>query len=152
VSVPDRHRTRADRTAGERQTDTLHRVRAVAAWFPAIAIAAIIFTLSAQANLRITEGAADLVLRKCAHMAVFGLLGAGCLRALAFHGLRGRTALLGAAALAIAYSISDEFHQTFVTGRSGSPIDVAIDVVGIALALAVIARSPRVRARIVVPA
>jgi len=31
-------------------------VRALAAWFPAIAVAAIIFALSAQPNLHVTEG------------------------------------------------------------------------------------------------
>jgi VanZ family protein len=127
-------------------------VRALAAWLPAIAIAAIIFALSARPNLRVTEGDLDLVLRKLAHLVVFGLLAAGCLRGLTFHGVRGRAALVGAAALATAYAISDEFHQTFVAGRSGAPLDVAIDLVGILVALAVLAGNPRLRARVVVPA
>ena len=58
----------------------------------------------------------------------------------------------GAATLATAYAVSDEFHQTFVAGRSGSPIDVAIDLAGILVALALLARNPRLRARIVAPA
>jgi VanZ family protein len=127
-------------------------VRALAAWLPAIVIAAIIFTLSAQANLRVTEGDLDLVLRKLAHMVVFGLLAAACLRGLTFHGVAGRVAIVAAAGTATAYAISDEFHQTFVTGRSGSPIDVAIDMVGIGIGLAVLAANPRLRARIVAPA
>jgi VanZ family protein len=127
-------------------------VRALAAWLPAIAIAAIIFALSARPNLRVTEGDLDLVLRKLAHMVVFGLLAAGCLRGLTFHGVRGRAALVGAASLATAYAISDEFHQTFVAGRSGAPLDVAIDLVGILVALAVLAGNPRLRARILAPA
>jgi VanZ family protein len=127
-------------------------VRALAAWLPAIVIAAIIFTLSAQANLRVTEGDLDLVLRKLAHMVVFGLLAAACLRGLTFHGVAGRVAIVAAAGMATAYAISDEFHQTFVTGRSGSPIDVAIDMVGIGIGLAVLAANPRLRARIVAPA
>jgi VanZ family protein len=127
-------------------------VRALAAWLPAIAIAAVIFTLSAQANLRVTDGDLDLVLRKLAHMIVFGLLAAACLRGLTFHGVSGRTALIAAACMATGYAITDEFHQTFVTGRSGSPIDVGIDMVGIAIGLAVLAASPRLRARIVAPA
>ena len=127
-------------------------MRAAAAWLPAIAIAAIIFTLSAQANLRVTEGDLDLVLRKLAHVAVFGLLAAACVRGLTYHGVGGRAALVGAACMATAYAVSDEFHQTFVTGRSGSPIDVALDVVGIGIGLAVLAANPRIRARIVAPA
>jgi VanZ family protein len=127
-------------------------VRALAAWLPAIAIAVLIFTLSAQPNLAVTDGAADLLLRKLAHMTVFGLLAAACVRGLTFHGITVRAALAGAATLALAYAISDEFHQTFVTGRSGSPIDVAIDLVGIVVALALLARNPGLRARIVAPA
>ncbi|MDX6378773.1 MAG: hypothetical protein QOE98_3076 [Gaiellaceae bacterium] len=127
-------------------------MRALAAWLPAIAIAAIIFALSARPNLRVTEGDLDLVLRKLAHLVVFGLLAAGCLRGLTFHGVRGRAALVGAAALATSYAISDEFHQTFVAGRSGAPLDVAIDLVGILVALAALAGNPRLRARIVAPA
>jgi VanZ family protein len=34
-------------------------------------------------------------------------------------------------ALATLYAASDEFHQTFVRGRMGSPIDVAIDAIGV---------------------
>ncbi len=127
-------------------------VRALAAWLPAIAIAALIFTLSAQPNLAVTDGTTDLVLRKLAHMTVFGLLAAACVRGLTFHGVTGRAALVGAATLATAYAISDEFHQTFVVGRAGSPIDVAIDVAGILVAVGLLARNPRLRARILAPA
>jgi VanZ family protein len=127
-------------------------VRALAAWLPAIAIAVLIFTLSAQPNLQVTDGAADLVLRKLAHMAVFGLLAAACVRGLGFHGITGRAALVGAVALATVYAISDEYHQTFVAGRSGSPIDVAIDLAGILVAVALLARNPRLHARILAPA
>jgi VanZ family protein len=127
-------------------------VRALAAWLPAIVIAAIIFTLSAQPNLRIADGDVDLVLRKLAHMLVFGLLAAGCFRGLTFHRVRGQAALVGAATVATAYAITDEFHQTFVAGRSGSPVDVAIDLVGIMVVLAVLAGNPRLRARVVAPA
>ena len=30
------------------------------------------------------------------------------------------------------YAVTDELHQVFVPGRMGSPLDVAIDVVGVA--------------------
>ena len=139
TSVPKCDETGADRT-GRRYAAA---VRALAAWLPAIVIAAVIFTLSAQANLRVTE---------LAHTVVFGLLAAACLRGLTFHGVTGRTALTAAGCLATVYAISDEFHQTFVTGRTGSPIDVAIDMVGISIGLAVLVASPRLRARIMAPA
>ena len=35
-------------------------------------------------------------------------------------------------ALGSLYAISDEVHQSFVPGRLGSPVDVAIDAIGVA--------------------
>jgi VanZ family protein len=124
-------------------------VRALAAWLPAIVVAAIIFALSAQPHLHVTEGAVDLVLRKCAHLAVYATLAVACVRGLAHHGLRGPALLLGAGAIALAYAVSDEYHQTFVPGRSGAPRDVAIDLIGITAGLVLVARSVRLRARVV---
>lgn len=37
--------------------------------------------------------------------------------------------------LAVLYAISDEFHQTFVPGRNGTPVDVTIDSLGASLGL-----------------
>jgi VanZ family protein len=37
----------------------------------------------------------------------------------------------------VLYAASDEIHQTFVSGRHGTPIDVAIDAVGVAIGIAV---------------
>lgn len=48
-----------------------------------------------------------------------------------------RVAIL-AGAFALAYGALDEFHQSFVFGRGARLSDVAIDGIGIALALAVI--------------
>ena len=43
---------------------------------------------------------------------------------------------LPAALIAVAYAISDEYHQSFVEGRHGSPVDVLIDSTGVAIAIA----------------
>ncbi len=45
-----------------------------------------------------------------------------------------------AAAIAVLYAVSDEYHQTFVAGRHGSPIDVLIDGAGVAIAWALVRR------------
>ena len=58
--------------------------------------------------------------------------------------LTGDAGLALAFALAVAYGAVDEYHQTFVAGRNGSPIDVGIDAFGAALAvLAIRYRSER---------
>jgi VanZ family protein len=33
--------------------------------------------------------------------------------------------------LAVAYAVTDEFHQRFVAGRHGAPLDVLIDTAGV---------------------
>ncbi|SUZ97211.1 uncharacterized protein METZ01_LOCUS50065 [marine metagenome] len=71
---------------------------------------------------------------KPAHLAVYGLLGALLLRALAdgrWAGVRGKTAL-ASIFLTVAYGISDEWHQSFVPGRTPDSIDLIVDGVGAA--------------------
>jgi VanZ family protein len=121
-------------------------MRRLRAWLPAAFVAATIFALSSVPGLHVTTGTTELVLRKSAHMAVFGLLALGCLRGLAAEGLVGRRALGGAWALATAYAVSDELHQSTVRDRHGAPLDVLIDATGAAVALALVTRAPRLRA------
>ena len=90
---------------------------------------AIIFAFSAQADLSTGLGSWDLLVRKLAHMAEFGLLWWLWQRAL------GRP--VAAVAITLAYAASDEWHQSFIDGRVGSPLDWAIDAAGIAIAVAI---------------
>src|SRR3954471_22515799 len=96
---------------------------------PPVLLMGVIFFLSAQPDLNSGLGSWDTILRKCAHMAEVGLLWFLWPRALGY-GNR-----LLPAAIAIGYAATDEFHQTFVTGRHGSPVDVLIDSAGVALAM-----------------
>ena len=77
----------------------------------------------------------DVVLRKLGHVS-----GYAALTALWWWALRGVATrpLLFAVAISFAYACADEFHQTFVDGRSGTPVDVVIDAVGIAFAASII--------------
>ena len=94
-------------------------------WAPVVLWATVIFAFSSVPDLGTGLGTWDLVLRKIAHACEFAVLGALLLRA-----LRDERAALAAG---VAYAISDEVHQMFVPGRVGSPLDVAIDFVGIAV-------------------
>jgi VanZ family protein len=40
--------------------------------------------------------------------------------------------------IAVLYAASDEFHQTFVAGRHGSPVDVLVDSAGVLIAIALL--------------
>jgi VanZ family protein len=106
---------------------------------PPLALMALIFLLSAQPDLSTGLGSGDLVLRKLAHACVFGALTLLWLRAL---GPLTPRALLGAVVISLLFAVSDEYHQTFVTGRHGSPVDVGIDALGIGVAV-LLARSGR---------
>ena len=94
-------------------------------WLPALAWAALIFALSSIPDLGTGLGGWDLVLRKIAHAAEYAILGALLVRATGRSGL--------AFALGTLYAVSDELHQSFVPGRLGSPLDVAIDAAGVAV-------------------
>ncbi len=72
-----------------------------------------------------------IVVRKLGHITGYALLTAAwwwALRAVAPR------PLLWAVGISLLYACSDEFHQTFVRGREGTPRDVAIDAVGMAIA------------------
>src|SRR5438067_13403916 len=101
------------------------RSRALTLWLPVVAWAAVIFALSSIPHLSSGLGTWDYVLRKCAHVTEYAILGALLLRAL------GRQ--LPAFLAAVAYAATDEFHQHFVRGRHPSPVDVAIDAAGVVL-------------------
>lgn len=80
----------------------------------------------------------DHPIRKGAHMTEYGVLALLLLGAVAnYH--KDRFALVPknakvdyfiAFVLTALYAASDEFHQTFVSGRSGQPLDVLIDSFG----------------------
>jgi VanZ family protein len=103
------------------------RSRVLTIWMPVLAWAAVIFVFSSIPSLSSGLGVWDTVLRKGAHITEYAVLGALLYRALE----REAPAL----AAGIAYAATDELHQHFVRGRHASPVDVAIDAVGIALGM-----------------
>jgi len=112
-------------------------VRLGLAWLLVALWAGFIFALSATPNLRfVGPDAADFVLRKAGHMAVFGILAVLLWRAISYSRRRG--AVVASLVLTILYAASDEFHQSFTAGRHPSPVDVAIDSVGALIALLVL--------------
>jgi hypothetical protein len=102
-----------------------HRARrALSLWLPVAAWAGLIFAFSSIPDLGTGLGGWDLVLRKAAHIGEYAILGALLARAL--------DRPWPAFALGAAYAVSDELHQSLVAGRQGSPVDVAIDALGVA--------------------
>jgi VanZ family protein len=96
-------------------------------WAPVVLWAAVIFALSSIPSLGTDLGVWDTILRKGAHMTEYAILALLLFRALGSE--------LSAFLFGLAYAVSDEIHQLFVSGRHGSPLDVAIDAAGLLLGL-----------------
>lgn len=77
-----------------------------------------------------------ILIRKLAHVTEYFIL-----TLTLFLGLRKgigtgtKNTLIFMFVIAVIYACSDELHQTFVGGRSGRPLDVLIDSIGIVLAV-----------------
>jgi VanZ family protein len=98
---------------------------------------ALIFVLSAQPGLRVTEDASvDRPLRTLAHLATYAVLAGLLVRALAAGRRPLGVAAVAAWLLAVLYGITDEMHQAFVPDRTGRPADVVVDAVGAAIGVA----------------
>jgi VanZ family protein len=95
----------------------------------------IIFILSSLPSSRIPYyGTIDTLIKKGGHAIGYGLLGLSYFYALPkrlsrFY--RGITALM----MAVLFALSDEYHQSFVQGRTSSLTDIFIDGIGATIAL-----------------
>jgi VanZ like family len=105
------------------------RMARIGRYLAPLALMGAIFLVSAQPDLTTGLGLVDLIGRKVLHAAEYGALFWLWWRAFGFR--RG----VAAALITIAYAGTDEYHQTFVEGRHGTPVDAAIDAAGIPLAL-----------------
>ena len=109
-------------------------------WAPPLALMGVIFFFSAQPSLDSGLGLIDHIGRKLIHASEYGLL---CF--LWWRALRGPLGLIRALpfafAITVLYAASDELHQTFTTGRHGTPVDVFIDASGAGLVALYLYRS-----------
>jgi VanZ family protein len=111
-----------------------------------LGLMALIFVLSAQPDLDSGLGTLDLVLRKLAHAAEYALLTlawAWALRPVT------RLSIPLAAVIALLYAVTDEYHQTFVAGRSGVATDVLVDAIGVGIAIALLRYHRGVRSAVI---
>lgn len=100
-------------------------------WLPALLLMVVIFVFSSQTSTDLPNfGGWDYFAKKSAHGIGYGLLALSYL-----HALPNRNYKL-AWFLAVLYSLTDEFHQSFVPGRRASLIDVFVfDNIGAMIAL-----------------
>jgi VanZ family protein len=106
-------------------------------WIPALIMMGLIFLLSSLPASRLPDfGAVDFLVKKGSHATGYALLGLAYFYALPPRlstGYRAAMALI----MALLFALSDEYHQSFVEGRTSSLRDVFIDGGGAMIALAV---------------
>jgi VanZ family protein len=108
-------------------------------WLLVLLWMGVIYAFSDQARSgELTEkifGVFNLLVRKSAHMAEYGIL-FGLTRWASMAGDRPSAMVPGFAAFCVSllYAISDEWHQSFVPGRSAKPMDVVVDMAGVMIA------------------
>lgn len=105
----------------------------VVRWAAPLLWMALIFFLSAQSTLPNLAPDVPHLEEVGGHLAVYGVLALLWERALRGAGVR--HAAWWALAITLAYGASDEFHQSFVPGRTMTMIDWIVDLLGAGLAL-----------------
>lgn len=104
----------------------------LAHWIAIIAWAGIIFYFSHQPDLKSSlPDSWDLIFRKIAHISEYAVLAFLLMRTFIHHKMARKNAAILALIIAVCYAIGDEYHQIFITGRSGCVRDVLIDSIGI---------------------
>jgi VanZ family protein len=117
--------------------------RQVVSWTAVVLWAGIIFYLSSLPPsafpIRTT------LIAKLVHLTEYAVLTALLVHALDTESVRRGRRVSLAAAFALAYAISDEFHQSFVPHRHPSAFDVMIDASGIGAVALIAVMRPRSR-------
>lgn len=72
----------------------------------------------------------ELFLRKCAHMSIYFVLAINIMIVLFTFNMKMILRMAIAVIASFGYALTDEFHQTFVAGRSGAFTDCLIDTSG----------------------
>jgi VanZ family protein len=109
--------------------------RCIQAWLPALAWAGLIFLFSAQPgdvfpDLRMWSDLLSAVAHLCSYAVLMALLVMALGRSTHLPAARAR---LLAFLLVALYGLSDEYHQSFVPGRTATLLDWLTDLAGAAL-------------------
>lgn len=108
-------------------------------WLPVVIWASVIFYFSSMKQVStVNFFSGDFILKKLAHVTEYAILYALIYRAL------GKKYLL-AFVLVFLYSISDEFHQRFIPGRTSTPLDLGFDLSGANIAAYILWKKKQIR-------
>ncbi|PKM93081.1 MAG: hypothetical protein CVU80_00070 [Elusimicrobia bacterium HGW-Elusimicrobia-4] len=103
-------------------------------WLPVFVWGYIIYFLSDIPGLDTGLGIWDLILRKGAHITEYFILTILLIRAFRRSFRMSFVFLIFCpSVISFLYAVSDEYHQTFIKNRCGTPWDILVDTVGILL-------------------
>ena len=118
-------------------------IKIVKQWLPAFLMMVAIFYFSAIPAQEMPKfGSWDTLFKKSGHLLGYAILAAAYLRGM--HSLGWRAVSI-AFIFAILYAVMDEFHQSFIPGRTSTFMDVGIDTIGSSLGLGVVTLIPALR-------
>ena len=136
-------------------------VKKIVLWVLVIACMATIFSFSGQdsgssqdlsdgllmkilnfLNLDLEEGTVGFLsvfIRKAAHFTIYAILGALiCILMKSGYDMKGKKCFFIPALVSGLYAFTDEFHQLFISGRSGQLTDVLLDFAGAVMGVTVV--------------
>lgn len=73
------------------------------------------------------------VIRKIAHFSLYALVGFLLMALFSTYNINEKNKIISTVIIGAIYAISDEFHQSFVLGRSGQVSDIILDTLGVAV-------------------
>ena len=86
--------------------------------------------LSETTKTKIVERSQPII-RKLAHFSIYTAVGILIMTFISTYNVKLLKKFIISILVGLSYAISDEFHQSFIPGRTASPIDVIIDTVGV---------------------
>jgi len=95
---------------------------------------------------RVVAYSLEFLLRKSAHLFLFGCLGVFAASALKSYGVKDGV-FVKTFAFCVLYAVSDEIHQLFIDGRAALFTDVLIDAAGSAAGIFIQFKTERIRNR-----
>jgi VanZ family protein len=112
-------------------------------WLPATLIMGAIFYFSSIPSIEMPNfGSWDTLVKKSGHMLGYALLGVAYLRGTQSYRWQ---SILAAMAGVVVYALSDEYHQSFVAGRTSTLVDVGIDTIGAIVGQSIVWLIPSLR-------
>ncbi len=110
-------------------------------WLPVVLWASVIFVFSSRPSIPTSQIFwQDFILKKTAHVIIFGIFCSLVYRAINKSLLKQKYAGYLSVILTFFYGVTDEIHQSFTPGRDATLRDVLIDTFGGILAMYVIMR------------